>query len=106
MTNPRITVIFRKRKIDINTLDTDLVKYLDKIAERYKFAVITPRQQLDVTAKSAGFIAANLFTRSLFGEEVEMNINAKTDKDGKISGFLRIRSPDEQLTYLFGKLIQ
>lgn len=95
-----------ERKIDISTTETDLVKYLDRIAENYKFAIITPREQLEVTSKNAGFIAANLYTCSLFGEEVEMNISAKKGKDGVINGFLRIRSPDESLAYLFGKLIQ
>ena len=95
-----------ERKIDINTQETDLIAFIDRIANTFKFEIITPRQQLDVTSKSAGFIAANLFTRSLFGEEVEMNVNAKLEKDGKISGFLRIRSPFEQLAFLFGKLIQ
>ena len=95
-----------ERKIDIATSETDLVKFLNKIADNFKFAVITPREQLLVTSKNADFIAANLYTCSLFGEEVEMNISAKKGKDGVINGFLRIRSPDESLAYLFGKLIQ
>ena len=61
---------------------------------------------MEVTVKNAGFIAANLFTKSLFSEEVEMNISAKKNQDGSISGFLRIRSQVEQLAYIFGKLIQ
>ena len=95
-----------ERKIDINTTETDLLKYLNDIATRFKFAIITPKAQLAVTSQSANFITANLFTKSLFDEEVEMNVNAKIDKDGKINGFLRIRSQEEQLAFLFGKLIQ
>ena len=95
-----------ERKIDINTQETDLIAFIDRIATSFKFEIITPRQQLVVTSKSAGFIAANLFTRSLFGEEVEMNVNAKLEKGGKITGYLRIRTPVEQLAFLFGKLIQ
>jgi coatomer subunit beta len=94
-----------ERKIDINTEETDLLNYLNNIATKFKFAIITPKSQLKVTSQSANFITANLFTKSLFDEEVEMNVNAKLGKDGKISGFLRIRSQEEQLAFLFGKLI-
>jgi coatomer subunit beta len=95
-----------ERKVDIQTDDGDLLHYLDSLAAKFKFFVITPREQLQVTAKSANFIAANLFTKSLFGEEVELNVSAKIQGNGKVAGFLRIRSPDEQLAFLFGKLLQ
>jgi vesicle coat complex subunit len=95
-----------ERKIDIQTEETDLLTYLKGVAGKFKFFIITPMEQLKVTAASARFIAANLFTKSLFGEEVEMNVSAKVGENGKIGGFLRIRSQDEQLAFLFGKLIQ
>lgn len=95
-----------ERKIDITTEETDLLKYLDHISSDYHFSVITPMKQLEVTAKYAGFIAANLFTRSIFNDEVEANLSAKIDSTQKITGFIRIRTPDERLAFLFGKLIQ
>lgn len=95
-----------ERKVDIQTDENDLLDYLKHIATNFKFNIITPMKQIEVTAKNAGFIAANLFTRSLFNEEVEANVSAKIDENNKISGFIRIRSPDEQLAFLFGKLIQ
>jgi coatomer subunit beta len=95
-----------ERRIDIDTEEGDPLRYLERLAERFRFFVVTPREQLEVTARNANFIAANLFTRSLFGEEVELNVSAKRQESGRITGVLRIRSPDEQLAYLFGKLIQ
>jgi len=95
-----------ERKVDINFVGTDLISYLERIANQYKFAIITPRNQIEVTSQSAGFIAANLFSKSLFDEEVEMNISAKIEKGEKIVGFIRIRSQDMDLAFLFGKLIQ
>lgn len=95
-----------ERKIDFKTEETDLIKYLNNVASKFKFGIVTPRQHLEVTARSAGFITANLFTRSLFGEEVEMNISAKKGKDETITGFLRLRSQNEQIAFIFGKLIQ
>ncbi|KAK8891666.1 hypothetical protein M9Y10_028886 [Tritrichomonas musculus] len=95
-----------ERKIDIQTDETDLLAYLKHISTNFKFNIITPMKQIEVTANNAGFIAANLFTRSLFNEEVEANLSAKIDANHKITGFIRIRSPDEQLAFLFGKLIQ
>lgn len=95
-----------ERKIDIRTDKTDLIEYLNMVADMTKSMVITPQKQIEVTSKNANFIAANLFTRSIFGEEVEMNISAKLDSNNKINGFLRIRSQDEQLAFLFGTLLQ
>jgi coatomer subunit beta len=95
-----------ERRIDVEAQDGDLLMYVDRIATRFKFFIVTPREQLEVTARHARFVAANLFTRSLFGEEVELNVSAKLLSNGKITSVLRIRSPDEQLAYLFGKLVQ
>jgi coatomer subunit beta len=95
-----------ERRIDIDTEGEDPLQYLDRLAEKFRFFVVTPREQLEVTARNANFIAANLFTKSFFGEEVELNVSAKKQDSGRITGVLRIRSPDEQLAYLFGKLIQ
>ena len=94
-----------ERKIDICINNKDLISYINKLANDYKFEIITPKNQLEITSKNAGFIAANLFTKSLFDEEVEMNVSAKIENE-KIIGFIRIRSPDMQLAFLFGKLIQ
>ena len=95
-----------ERNLDIRTDERDLVRYLHSIAERTNCAIITPKQQIEVTSKSANFIAANLYTRSLFGEEVGINISAKLDASEKITGFVRIRAQIEKLAYLFGTLAQ
>lgn len=95
-----------ERKLDIQTEERDLVRYLNDIASRTKCAIITPEQQIQVTSSSAKFIAVNLYTRSLFGEEVEINISAKLSSTEKITGFIRIRSQIEKLAYLFGTLAQ
>ena len=93
-------------KHDIYTDETDLINYLYGLSKKFKLNIITPKEQFETTAKNAGFIAVNLFTRSLFNEEVEINISAKIDSSSKITGVIRIRSPFDQLVFLFGKLVQ
>jgi hypothetical protein len=95
-----------ERMVNLDTEETELIEYLERLARKFKFYIVTPREQLEVTARHAKFVAANLFTKSLFGEEVELNVSAKKQTNGKITGVLRLRSPDEQLAFLFGKLIQ
>lgn len=94
-------------KVDIQTNETDILKYIYSVSKNNNLQILTPSQQMEATSKNASFVTANLFTRSIFGEEVCVNINAKLNSSTqKINGFIRIRSHDEKLTYLFGKIIQ
>ncbi|KAH0793843.1 coatomer subunit beta-1-like [Histomonas meleagridis] len=96
-----------ERKVDIHTEKTDLIEFVNEVAKKNKLKILTPMKMMETTAKSASFVAVNLFTRSVFGEEVGINISAKLNKEtNKINGFIRVRSHDEKIALLFGKLIQ
>ena len=38
-----------------------------------------------------GFLAANLYAKSVFGEDALVNLSVEKGADGKLSGYIRIR---------------
>ena len=38
-----------------------------------------------------GFLAANLYAKSVFGEDALVNLSVEKGSDGKLSGYIRIR---------------
>jgi hypothetical protein len=51
---------------------------------------IDPFFSFEPGARNGRFVAANLFARSLFGEEVGFNVTVKIFSNGKITKVLRI----------------
>lgn len=52
-------------------------------------------------------MAANLYARSVFGEDALVNISVekKDDQDGKLSGYIRIRSKTQGIALSLGDRI-
>ncbi|KAI5336398.1 hypothetical protein L3X38_015665 [Prunus dulcis] len=48
-----------------------------------------PRSTLD---RECGVLAANLCPKSVFGEDTLVNVSFEKQADGKLSGYIRIRS--------------
>ena len=42
-------------------------------------------------AGNCGFLAANLYAKSVFGEDALVNLSVEKGSDGKLSGYIRIR---------------
>jgi coatomer subunit beta len=40
---------------------------------------------------ACGFLAANLYAKSVFGEDALVNLSVEQGPDGKLSGYIRIR---------------
>ena len=40
---------------------------------------------------NCGFLAANLYAKSVFGEDALVNLSVEKGGDGKLSGYIRIR---------------
>ncbi len=40
---------------------------------------------------NCGFLAANLYAKSVFGEDALVNLSVEKGSDGKLSGYIRIR---------------
>eukprot|EP00300_Choanocystis_sp_HF-7_P017149 c19644_g1_i4.p1 GENE.c19644_g1_i4~~c19644_g1_i4.p1 ORF type:complete len:940 (+),score=220.55 c19644_g1_i4:239-2821(+) len=49
-----------------------------------------------------GYLTANLYSRSVFGEDALMNISLETLEDGRVGGFIRIRSKTQGIALGLG----
>lgn len=52
-----------------------------------------------------GFLAANLYAKSVFGEDALVNISIEKQFDGKLSGYIRIRSKTQGIALSLGDKI-
>jgi coatomer subunit beta len=80
-----------ENKVAINTTITELPTFLDHIVDKTNMSCLTPTSALG--GKST-FLAANLYAKSIFGEDALVNVSVekKEDADGKLTGYIRIRS--------------
>ncbi len=55
----------------------------------------------------SNFLAANLYAKSVFGEDalVNVSIEKKEDSDGKLAGYIRIRSKTQGIALSLGDRI-
>lgn len=55
----------------------------------------------------SNFLAANLYARSVFGEDalVNLSVEKKEDSDGKLTGYIRIRSKTQGIALSLGDRI-
>ena len=88
----------------INTGMTDLSYFLDYVVKNTNMCCLTPTSALG--GKST-FLAANLYAKSIFGEDALVNVSVekKEDGDGKLSGYIRIRSKTQGIALSLGDRI-
>lgn len=92
-----------ENKVAISTSITDLLTFLNHIVDSTNMSCLTPQ----VTEGSGNFLAANLYARSVFGEDALVNVSVekKSDNDGKLAGYIRIRSKTQGIALSLGDRI-
>jgi coatomer subunit beta len=90
--------------VAINTTFTDLQAFLAHVVASTNMRCLTPTSSL--SGKSS-FLAANLYAKSVFGEDalVNLSVEKKDDADGKLSGYVRIRSKTQGIALSLGDRI-
>jgi len=90
-----------ENKVAINTALTDLNGFLDHVVRNTNMCCLTPTSALG--GKST-FLAANLYAKSIFGEDALVNVSVekKEDADGKLTGYIRIRSKTQGIALSLG----
>jgi coatomer subunit beta len=53
-------------------------------------------------AGDCGFLAANLYAKSIFGEDALVNVSIEKQRDGTLGGNLRIRSKTQGIALSLG----
>ncbi len=75
-------------QVAVNTTITDVNQFLDHIVASTNMRCLTPPSALD---GNCGFLAANLYAKSVFGEDALVNVSVEKQPDGKLAGYIRIR---------------
>jgi len=93
-----------ENKVAIATSISSLKEFLNHIVTSTKMKCLTsPPGEGDTST----FLAANLYARSVFGEDALVNVSVekKEDNDGKLAGYIRIRSKTQGIALSLGDRI-
>ena len=75
-------------QVAVNTSITDVNEFLDHIVSSTNMRCLTPPIALN---GACGFLAANLYAKSAFGEDALVNVSIEKAQNGKLAGNIRIR---------------
>ncbi|KAK9476200.1 adaptin N terminal region-domain-containing protein [Lipomyces japonicus] len=84
------------------TSKSTLKGYLDNLVKYTNMAVLTPENSLKGDCQ---FLSANLYARSVFGEDALANLSIEKEESGNIVGHIRIRSKGQGLALSLGDRI-
>ncbi len=90
-----------ENKVEVNTSFTDLGKFLDFVLESTNMKCLTLRGIED----ESGYLSANLYARSVFGEDALVNICVEKSHDETLAGYIRIRSKTQGIALSLGDKI-
>lgn len=89
-----------ENKVTVNTQLRDLSSYLSHLVAATNMRCLTPPQSL---SGDCCFLAANLYARSIFGEDALANVSIeKATANGPITGHIRIRAKSQGMALSLG----
>lgn len=94
-----------ENKVTVNTPLTDLAEYLDHLLKSTNMKCLTPEKAL---SGQCGFMAANMYARSIFGEDALANLSIEksfSKPDAPVSGHIRIRAKSQGMALSLGDKI-
>ncbi|ERN11735.1 hypothetical protein AMTRI_Chr03g45050 [Amborella trichopoda] len=91
-----------ENKVAVNTVIQDEKEFLDHIVKSTNMKCLTPLSALE---GDCGFLAANLYAKSVFGEDALVNVSVEKTPNGKLSGYIRIRSKTQGIALSLGDKI-
>eukprot|EP01034_Spumella_vulgaris_P028004 gene28004-34795_t len=94
-----------ENKVAVNTHILSLREFLEHVIANTNMTCLTPLSE--DKGDSSNFLAANLYARGVFGEDALVNVSVerKDDNDGKLSGYIRIRSKTQGIALSLGDRI-
>eukprot|EP00890_Picochlorum_soloecismus_P004028 jgi/Picsp_1/4626/NSC_01996-R1_protein len=92
-----------ENKVAINTTFTEPRKFLEHIIACTNMRCLSPESAL---TGDIDYLSANLYAKSVFGEDALVNVSMEKLPNGKLGGFIRIRSKTQGIALSLGdKLI-
>lgn len=99
---PHVLTLAPLFQVAINTTITDVNAFLDHIITSTNMRCLTPPRALE---GGCGYVAANLYARSVFGEDALVNVSVEDSGSGKLAGYIRIRSKTQGIALSLGDKI-
>lgn len=90
-----------ENKVSVNTSITDLGEFLDFVTSCTNMKCLTLRG----IEEESGYLAANLYARSVFGEDALVNLSVEKSSNGSLAGYIRIRSKTQGIALSLGDKI-
>jgi len=91
-----------ENKVAVQTNVTDVRQYLEHIMKSTNMNCLTPNAMVE---DDCGFLAANLYAKSVFGEHALLNLGIERQANGQIVGHVRIRSKTQGIALSLGDKI-
>lgn len=94
-----------ENKVAVNTNLTDLHEYLAHLVRSTNMKCLTPEKAL---CGQCGFMAANMYARSIFGEDALANLSIEksfNNFDSPVTGHIRIRAKSQGMALSLGDKI-
>uniref|UniRef100_A0A2M3Z0F3 Coatomer subunit beta n=1 Tax=Anopheles braziliensis TaxID=58242 RepID=A0A2M3Z0F3_9DIPT len=94
-----------ENKVSVNTTLTDLHDYLRLLLNSTNMRCLTPEKAL---SGQCGFMAANMYARSIFGEDALANLSIEKSldrPDAPVTGHIRIRAKSQGMALSLGDKI-
>lgn len=98
----RMHICVSARNVFLTAINRDLQGYLKHIMSSTNMACLTPEGAM---SGDCDFLSANLYARSLFGEDALANLSIEKMETGSISGHVRIRSKTQGIALSLGDRI-
>ena len=94
-----------ENKVAVNTQIQDLKEYLNALLKSTNMKSLTPEKAL---GGECGFMAANLYAKSIFGEDALANVSLEKNlskPDSPVTGHIRIRAKSQGMALSLGDKI-
>jgi len=91
-----------ENKVAVNTPLSNLQEFVEHIVKSTNMRCLTPIGALD---PHCNFLAANLYAKSIFGEDALVNVSVENRADSSIKGHIRIRSKTQGVALSLGDKI-
>ncbi|CAK4072988.1 unnamed protein product [Aphanomyces euteiches] len=91
-----------ENRVAVNTDMTNVFAFLQHIVDKTNMRCMTPTASL---GGDTNFLAANLYAKSIFGEDALVNLSVEKLEKGKITGYIRIRSKTQGIALSLGDRI-
>ncbi|KAI7992417.1 Coatomer subunit beta-1 [Camellia lanceoleosa] len=85
--------------VAVNTVIQAEKEFLNHIIKSTNMKCLTPLSALEGDCR---FLAANLYAKRIFGEDALVNVSIEKQADGKLSGYIRIRSKTQGIALSLG----